>query len=198
MYGCCSAPWAWAQRSCHWGRVRPWQSSPARVAWPGCSHLGKGRVSEESLILQTLPSVVQVVKPISSPCLNAPSHQSPTILCNSGIFSSAHSIRSSSFFRVCPTSSFCSFSWDAWICSSSGGDRGEAAWSRMTEQSLMPYAQGPHLKDATFKAATWTFLPSTSWSTSLTHTQLPQFFSSRWPLSRAPGLTLHSAHLHVS
>lgn len=41
LHSCCRAPWAWAQRSRHWGRDRPWQSSPDRAAWPGCSHLGE-------------------------------------------------------------------------------------------------------------------------------------------------------------
>lgn len=194
MYGCFSAPWAWAQRSCHWGRVRPWQSSPARVAWPGCSHLGKGRESEESLILQTLPSVVQVVKPISSPCSNAPLTSPRQSSATQGFspvpIPSGPPASSGSAPRLLSAPSLGMPGSAAAL-----EVTGEAAWSRMTEQSLMPYAQGPHLKDATFKAATWTFLPSTSWSTSLTHTQ---FFSSLWPLSQAPGLTLHSAHLHVS
>lgn len=46
LHSCCRVPWAWTQRSRHWGRDRPWQSSSERATWPGCSHLGTGMVSE--------------------------------------------------------------------------------------------------------------------------------------------------------
>lgn len=99
-------------------------------------------------------------EPVSFPIFQMPpSHQSSMTPWSSGICSSACFSRFDSFFRVCPMLSFCSFSWDTWICSSSGGYRGRQL-------------QGPHLKDATLKASI--DFPITLPVSDTHRTQLPQ------------------------
>lgn len=102
-----------------------------------------------------------------------PSHQSSTIPWNSGISSSACFSRFTSFFMICPMFSFCSFSWDTWICSSSGGYQGEGA-------SGSP-SQGCHLQGLILA-----FPSSTQGPTSLCHTQNLATSASPFP----PGLSL--------
>lgn len=55
------------------------------------------------------------------PALVPASHQSAMTPCSLGTRSNACFSKFSSLFRAWPRFSFCSFSWDAWICSSSGG-----------------------------------------------------------------------------
>lgn len=79
LHSCCRAPWAWTQRSRHWGRDRPWQTSPERAAWPGCSHLGEGdsvtvkaRASPNAPLPRPHPRVLPTPPPTSCPALTSP------------------------------------------------------------------------------------------------------------------------------